>query len=88
MISTFIAARAFDANAEQFADLAALENHLDATGGAVMRLAAQILGGQKIDETAREAALAYGLAGLLRSLGFHNFEELEAYVAEIGRSLP
>ena len=65
-----IAARAFDANAAQFADLAALENHVDATGGAVMRLAAKILGGDP--GLAREAALAYGLAGLLRSLGFHN----------------
>jgi phytoene synthase len=70
-----IAARAFDSSAEQFADLAALEGYVDSTGGAVMRLAAKILGGdsgQKIEETAREAALAYGLTGLLRSLGFHN----------------
>lgn len=65
-----IAARAFDANAEQFADLAALENYVDATGGGVMRLAAKILGGDPI--LAREPALAYGLTGLLRSLAFHN----------------
>jgi NADH dehydrogenase [ubiquinone] 1 alpha subcomplex assembly factor 6 len=65
-----IAARAFDANAEQFADLATLENHIDGTGGGVMRLAAQILGGDPA--CAREPALAYGLTGLLRSLGFHN----------------
>jgi phytoene synthase len=65
-----IAARAFDANAERFADLAALERHIDATGGALMRLALRILGGDPV--RAREPALAYGLAGLLRSLGFHN----------------
>jgi phytoene synthase len=65
-----IAARAFDGNAEHFADLAALEAYVDATGGAVMRLAARILGGDT--NLVREAALAYGLAGLLRSLGFHN----------------
>ena len=65
-----IAARAFEANAETFADLAALENYVDATGGGVMRLAAKILGGDP--GLAREAALAYGLAGLLRSLGYHN----------------
>jgi NADH dehydrogenase [ubiquinone] 1 alpha subcomplex assembly factor 6 len=65
-----IAARAFDANAEQFADIAALENYLDATGGGVMRLATKILGGDSA--LAKEAALAYGLAGLLRSLAFHN----------------
>ena len=65
-----IAARAFDASADHFADLAALENYVDATGGGLMRLAATILGGDPA--LAREAALAYGLAGLLRSLGFHN----------------
>ena len=65
-----IAARAFDASAETFANLAALETYVDATGGALMRLATQILGGD--ESLAREAALAYGLAGLLRSLGFHN----------------
>ncbi len=64
-----IAARAFDASAERFADFAALESYLDATGGALMRAACAILGG---DPTiARPAALAYGLAGLLRSLPFH-----------------
>jgi NADH dehydrogenase [ubiquinone] 1 alpha subcomplex assembly factor 6 len=70
-----IAARAFDASAEHFADLAALETYVDATGGSVMRLAARILGGDlpiEINAMAREAALAYGLTGLLRSLGFHN----------------
>ena len=67
---TIIAARAFDSNAEQFADLAALENYLDATGGGVMRLAVKILGGDPA--LAREPALAFGLTGLLRSLGFHN----------------
>jgi phytoene synthase len=64
-----VAARAFDSSAESFADFASLEAYIDATGGGVMRLAAQILGG---DPTiAREAAWAYGVAGLLRSLPFH-----------------
>jgi phytoene/squalene synthetase len=65
-----IAARAFDSSADQFDDFRALEDYLDATGGAVMRLAARILGGDPA--VTREAALAYGLAGLLRSLRFHN----------------
>jgi phytoene synthase len=65
-----IAARAFDASAERFADLAALENHIDTTGGALMRLALMTLGGDPA--RAREPALAYGLTGLLRSLPFHN----------------
>ena len=65
-----IAARAFDASAERFDDFAALEAYLGATGGAVMRSACVILGGDPA--IARPAALAYGLAGLLRSLPFHN----------------
>jgi phytoene/squalene synthetase len=65
-----IAARAFDSSADHFADFAALEAYVDRTSGAVMRLAAQILGGKP--EATREAALAYGLAGLVRSLPFHN----------------
>jgi phytoene synthase len=65
-----IAARAFDSNADHFPDLAALETYLDATGGGLMRLAISVLGGDV--SLARPAALAYGLAGLLRSLAFHN----------------
>jgi phytoene/squalene synthetase len=67
---TLIAARGFDSNAEHFADLGALESYLDATGGTLMRLAVSILGGDT--GLARPAALACGLAGLLRSLTFHN----------------
>jgi phytoene/squalene synthetase len=65
-----IAARALDSSAEHFAGFTELETYLDATGGGLMRLAAQILGGDPA--VAREAALAYGLAGLLRSLPFHD----------------
>jgi phytoene synthase len=70
VLEGIIAARAFDASAEQFADFAALEDYLDATGGALMRAGCIILGGDPA--IARPAALAYGLAGLLRSLPFHN----------------
>ncbi len=69
-MEAIVAARAFDSSAGYFADFAALESYLDATGGGLMRLAAQILGGDPV--LTREAALAYGLAGLLRSLPFHN----------------
>ena len=65
-----IQARDFDSSNEHFPDFAALENYLDATGGALMRLAAELLGGDA--KGTREAALAYGLTGLLRSLPFHN----------------
>jgi phytoene/squalene synthetase len=69
-----IAARAFDSSADHFADFAGLENYLDATGGRLMRLAAELLGAPP-DQAAlvtRDAGRAYGLAGLLRSLPFHN----------------
>jgi len=69
-----VAARAFDSSADHFADFAALENYLDATGGRLMRLAAEILGAapEQAVLITRDAARAYGLAGLLRSLPFHN----------------
>jgi phytoene/squalene synthetase len=69
-LEAIVAARAFDSSPDHFADFIALEAYLDATGGALMRLAAQILAGDPLPM--REAALAYGLAGLLRSLTFHN----------------
>ena len=68
-LEALIAARAFDSSADRFADFAALETYLDATSGAVMRLAAQLLGAAP--ERTREAALAFGLTGLVRSLPFH-----------------
>ncbi len=69
-LEAIIAARAFDSSADHFEDFAALEAYLDATSGAVMRLAAKLLGGRP--EAVREAGLAYGLTGLLRALPFHN----------------
>jgi phytoene/squalene synthetase len=69
-MEAMIAARTFDSSAENFADFAALEAYLDSTSGALMRQAARILGGRP--ELTKEAGLAYGLTGLLRSLPFHN----------------
>jgi phytoene synthase len=69
-LEAIIAARAFDSSADRFADFAALEKYLDATSGALMRIAATILGGDPL--RVGEAGLAYGLAGILRSLDFHN----------------
>jgi phytoene synthase len=69
-LAALLAARAFDSSADHFADFSALEVYLDATSGAVMRTAAKILGGKP--DVTREAALAYGLTGLVRSLPFHN----------------
>ncbi len=64
-------ARVFDFSAEQFKDDAARDLYLDSTSGNVMRLAARILGACDVDALAREAGLAYGLAGLLRARAFH-----------------
>jgi len=69
-LEALIAARDFDSSAEHFADFAALEAYLQSTSGLVMAMAAQVLGGRP--NLTREAGLAYGLVGLLRSLPFHN----------------
>jgi phytoene/squalene synthetase len=74
-LEALIAARAFDSSASHLADFAALERYVDSTSGAVMRLAARILAGYpapNLKQTLRQAGLAYGLAGLLRALPFHN----------------
>jgi len=55
---------------ELFADMGALEQYADATSGSIMRLAARVLG-ESSDELAREAGIAYALAGLLRAIPFH-----------------
>ena len=65
-----IAARAFDSTSDVFADRAAAEAYCDATSGNLMRLAAQILGREN-DALAREAGIAYALAGILRSVPHH-----------------
>jgi phytoene/squalene synthetase len=57
-----IEARASEAEAEPFADAAAAEEFADATSGALMRLAARVLG-VEADAVAREAGIAYALAG-------------------------
>jgi phytoene synthase len=69
-LEAIVAAHAFDSSADRLADFAALENYLDASSGALMRAAATILGGDPL--RVKEAGLAYGLTGILRSLDFHN----------------
>src|SRR5882762_4339021 len=62
-LEALIAARAFDSSADRLEDFSALDAYVDSTSGAVMRLAAQLLGGLPgIAQTLREAGLAYGLA--------------------------
>ncbi len=62
LFERMIAARSFDAGAEPFADLKALEDHADATSGILMRLAARVLD-TEADDLARQAGIAYALAG-------------------------
>jgi phytoene synthase len=71
LFESMIDARGFDISPEPFADNAARNAYLDATSGNLMRLAAHVLAGTAHDALAREAGLAYGLAGLLRALPFH-----------------
>ncbi|HEX4303098.1 MAG TPA: squalene/phytoene synthase family protein [Rhizomicrobium sp.] len=67
LFEAMIAARSFDSSSEAFADRVAAEAYCDATSGNLMRLAARILGGEA-DDVAREAGIAYALAGMLRAL--------------------
>jgi phytoene synthase len=72
LFDAILDARAFDSSDETFADWTALEAYCDATSGNLIRLAAGILGGgDEIDEAAREAGIAYAMAGLIRALPFH-----------------
>jgi len=72
LFGAILDARAFDSSPEQFADWNAAEAYCDATSGNLMRLAARILGGSAAtDQLAREAGIAYALAGFIRALPFH-----------------
>ncbi|MGC9952649.1 MAG: phytoene/squalene synthase family protein [Rhizomicrobium sp.] len=72
LFERMIAARSFDVSQEPFADMGMLEEYANATSGSVMRLAARVLGADEaLDDLAREAGIAYALAGLLRAIPFH-----------------
>jgi phytoene/squalene synthetase len=71
LFDELIDAREHDLEPQPFVDMAALETYADATSGNVMQLAARILGGgDAFDTHAREAGIAYALAGLLRALPY------------------
>ena len=72
LFDAILNARAFDATPDLFANWSDVEDYCDATSGNLMRLAARILGGGEAQDTlAREAGIAYAIAGLIRSLRFH-----------------
>ncbi len=68
-----IEARGFDLYDDLMPDFAALESYLGATAGALFGLSARILRDQTgaADMLAHEAALAYGLTGLMKALPYH-----------------
>jgi NADH dehydrogenase [ubiquinone] 1 alpha subcomplex assembly factor 6 len=64
-------ARESDLEETPFASMTQLETYADATSGYLMRLATRILGADEtFDAAAREAGIAYSLAGVLRALPF------------------
>lgn len=68
-LDALIAAREWDCGREPFADLAALEAYLDATGGGLMWLAARLLGaGPEGEGPARDLGRAGGAAAFLRAV--------------------
>jgi phytoene/squalene synthetase len=72
LLDALIDAREQDLDEAPFPDWTSLEAYADATSGHVMRLAARVLGaGTALDSTAREAGIAYALAGFLRAFCFH-----------------
>ena len=62
LFARMIEARAAEAGAEPFAGAVEAEEHADATSGTLMRLAACVLG-TEANGLAREAGIAYALAG-------------------------
>ena len=74
-----IDARSFDVSTRVMPDQATLEAYLDATAGTLFRLAARVIAvrtsapleSSNIHAASRQAALAYGLVGLMRALPVH-----------------
>lgn len=77
-LDSLIDARHFDVSVKIMPDAGGLATYLDATAGALFRLAATITGGAAgplergaIEHASRDAGLAYGLTGLMRALPVH-----------------
>ena len=71
-LEALVDARSAETLPAPFADLSALELHVQATASQLMRLAATVLDpAAEVDVLTREAGVAYGLVGILRSIPFH-----------------
>ena len=71
LLDRMIDARERDLIGEPPADLAALENFLADTAGALLQAQAAVLSGADGGEAARHVGIAWGLVGLMRSVPFH-----------------
>ncbi len=86
LFDTLIDARERDIFRDEFATLVDLETYADATSGGLMRLAVRILGGgDTLEETAKEAGIAYALTGLLRAIPFHAAQQRLMLPADVMR---
>jgi phytoene synthase len=71
-LGTLIDAREKELSIVPFATLASMEAHAEATSSVLMQMAAGLLDVSRGPvELTREAGIAYGLTGILRSLPFH-----------------
>ncbi len=69
VLDALIIARQWDVYHDGFADRAAFDSYLDATGGGLMWLAAKALGaGPQVEPAARDLGWAVGLTGFLRAV--------------------
>lgn len=72
LFDAMIEARRFDISSETFENPAALEDYAAGVSGALMQLAARILGADvRADVPAREAGIAYAISGMLRAIPHH-----------------
>jgi 15-cis-phytoene synthase len=71
LLDGMIEARHVDLARDPMPDFSALEAYLDATAGALFQLGALIGGHLLPEDGVRNAALAYGLTGLMRALPYH-----------------
>ena len=72
-LAAMMDARSLDVGHQPVAEMTALEDYLAASAGMLFRLGAWIAGArdEPAANAAREAALAYGLTGLMRALPYH-----------------
>jgi 15-cis-phytoene synthase len=71
-LEALIHARAVESSPAPFATLAAMESHARATSARLMQAAARLLAGTgEAADIIDDAGIAYGLAGMLRSVRFH-----------------